>query len=116
MAVFLDTPSTALANSDKSIHNPPPYLVRIISSRFLYPGLVALVVATVSFPLGTGQFMAGELTTHEQVSSLFSDFSWTGANLTVEQQNEIRHWITPHTGVHLSLACYTAFTVSVAED
>jgi len=39
-------------------------------SRFLYPGLVALTVASVSFPLGLGQYMAGDLNTHEQVSAI----------------------------------------------
>lgn len=35
-------------------------------SRFLYPGIVALTVASFTYPLGTGQFIAGELSTHEQ--------------------------------------------------
>jgi hypothetical protein len=37
-------------------------------SRFLYPGIVSLMVASVSFPLGLGQFMAGDLNSHDQVS------------------------------------------------
>lgn len=38
----------------------------IFCSRFLYPGIVALTVASFTYPLGTGQFIAGELSTHEQ--------------------------------------------------
>ena len=37
-------------------------------SRFLYPGIVALLASTVTFPLGLGQYMAGDLNTHEQVT------------------------------------------------
>lgn len=39
----------------------------IVYSRFLYPGIVALLASTVSFPLGLGQYMAGALNTHDQV-------------------------------------------------
>ncbi|KAJ6639380.1 Chloride channel protein 2 [Pseudolycoriella hygida] len=35
-------------------------------NRFLYPGILALIVSSLSYPLGTGQFIAGELSTHEQ--------------------------------------------------
>nr|XP_022908827.1 chloride channel protein 2 [Onthophagus taurus] len=79
-------------------------------NRFLYPGLVALLISTVSFPLGLGQFIAGDLTTHEQVLNLFSNFTWTNSNLTVEQQAVLNHWITPYTGVFINLAGFVLFT------
>ncbi|CAH0549331.1 unnamed protein product [Brassicogethes aeneus] len=79
-------------------------------NRFLYPGIVALIVSTISFPLGTGQFIAGDLTTHEQVVSLFSNFTWTNSNLTVEEQEIINHWTTPYAGVYVNLVCYVVFT------
>ncbi|KAG5885475.1 hypothetical protein JTB14_005066 [Gonioctena quinquepunctata] len=78
-------------------------------NRFFYPAIVALVVSTLSFPLGTGQFIAGDLNTHDQVSSLFSNFTWTNTNLTVAQGAILNHWITEWTGVHVSLACYSLF-------
>ncbi|XP_018336744.1 chloride channel protein 2 isoform X2 [Agrilus planipennis] len=79
-------------------------------NRFLYPGLVALLVTTVSCPLGFGQFIAGDLTTHEQVTSLFSNFTWTGANRTVEEHNVIQHWESPYTGIYTNLFLYIVFT------
>lgn len=79
-------------------------------NRFIYPGIVSLMVATVSFPLGLGQFMAGDLTTHDQVVSLFSNFTWTRTNLTVEEQATLNHWETPYTGVLINLTCFIAFT------
>ncbi|XP_065159562.1 chloride channel protein 2 isoform X3 [Atheta coriaria] len=79
-------------------------------NRFIYPGIVSLVVATVSFPLGLGQFMAGDLTTHDQVASLFSNFTWTRQNLTVEEQAMLNHWETPYSGVLINLSAFVAFT------
>ncbi|KAF5285463.1 hypothetical protein FQA39_LY16637 [Lamprigera yunnana] len=79
-------------------------------NRFLYPAIVSLLVATVSFPLGLGQFMAGDLNSHDQVSSLFSNFIWTSKNLTVEEQDIIEHWETPYSGVYVSLGGFIAFT------
>ncbi|CAG9861445.1 unnamed protein product [Phyllotreta striolata] len=79
-------------------------------SRFLYPALVSLMVSTVTFPLGTGRFIAGDLNTHGQVATLFSNFTWTNTNVTVTQKEIIGHWMTDWTGVYVSLACYTAFT------
>ncbi|KAF2900622.1 hypothetical protein ILUMI_05561 [Ignelater luminosus] len=79
-------------------------------NRFLYPAIVSLMVATISFPLGAGQFMAGDLTTHEQVSNLLGNFTWTGKNLTVEEQDILEHWQTPYSGVYVSLTGFMLFT------
>ncbi|GFG36827.1 hypothetical protein Cfor_08654 [Coptotermes formosanus] len=78
-------------------------------NRFLYPGIVSLMVASVSFPLGLGQFMAGDLNSHDQVAGLFTNFTWTKGNLNVEEAETVRHWITPHTDVFVSLAGFTVF-------
>ncbi|XP_065333405.1 chloride channel protein 2 isoform X1 [Cloeon dipterum] len=79
-------------------------------NRFLYPGIVSLIVASVSFPPGLGQFMAADLSTHDQVSGLFTNFTWTKENLTVEEIDVVRHWTTNYTDVHFSLASFTLFT------
>ena len=39
----------------------------MLCSRFLYPFFVALMVSSVTFPLGMGQFIAADQTTHDQV-------------------------------------------------
>ncbi|XP_034488308.1 chloride channel protein 2-like isoform X2 [Drosophila innubila] len=79
-------------------------------NRFLYPGFLALLVSSISFPLGTGQFLAGELSTHEQVTQLFSNFTWSREDLTVEQAAVVTHWTTNLTSVFGNLVCYTIFT------
>lgn len=78
-------------------------------SRFLYPGIVALLVASATFPLGSGQFMAGSLNSHDQVSNLFSNFTWSSDNLTVAEQNIVKHWKTPYTGIFANLAVYIGY-------
>ncbi|XP_017967978.1 chloride channel protein 2 isoform X4 [Drosophila navojoa] len=79
-------------------------------NRFLYPGFLALLVSSISFPLGTGQFLAGELSTHEQVTQLFSNFTWSRSDLTVEQAAVVTHWMTSYTSVFANLVIFTIFT------
>ncbi|XP_024946620.1 chloride channel protein 2 isoform X2 [Cephus cinctus] len=79
-------------------------------NRFLYPGIVSLMVASVSFPLGLGQFMAGDLNTHDQVHGLFTNFTWTKDTLTVEENNIVKHWSTPYSDVFTGLLSFVAFT------
>ncbi|XP_055837032.1 chloride channel protein 2-like [Episyrphus balteatus] len=79
-------------------------------NRFLYPTIIAFIVATISFPLGTGQFFGSELSTHEQLTELFSNFTWSGDDPTVGQANIISHWKTPGGSIFLNLTCYVLFT------
>ncbi|XP_066596165.1 chloride channel protein 2 isoform X2 [Prorops nasuta] len=79
-------------------------------NRFLYPGMVSLLVSSVSFPLGLGQFMAGALNTHDQVHGLFTNFSWTKENLGAEEMDIVKHWSTPYTDVFTGLLSYTFVT------
>ncbi|XP_052868872.1 chloride channel protein 2 isoform X1 [Anopheles cruzii] len=79
-------------------------------NRFLYPGIVALIVATLSFPHGLGKFIAGELSTHDQVHQLFSNFTWTKHELTVEQAAVVSNWRTAHTDVFANLTFYLLYT------
>ncbi|XP_076639754.1 chloride channel protein 2 isoform X1 [Colletes latitarsis] len=79
-------------------------------NRFLYPGIVSLLVSSVSFPLGLGQFMAGDLNTHDQVYGLFTNFTWTKQHLGVEEINTVKHWSTTYTDVFTGLLGFVAFT------
>ena len=81
-------------------------------SRFLYPGIVSLLVSSISFPLGLGQYMAGDLNTHDQVHGLFTNFTWIKEDLNVEERNTVKHWVTEDTNVFVGLLSFVAFTVS----
>lgn len=69
------------------------------------------MVASITYPLGTGQFIAGELSTHEQVHELFTNFTWTAEKLTVEQATIVKHWTTKYTDVFFHLTAFLLFTV-----
>ncbi|EEB12858.1 Chloride channel protein ClC-Ka, putative [Pediculus humanus corporis] len=79
-------------------------------NRFLYPGIVSLMAASTCFPLGLGRYMAGDLSTHDQVTSLFTNFTWTKSEFTVEEVEILRHWSTDHSNVFVSLGGFTLFT------
>uniref|UniRef100_A0A8C5E5X5 Chloride channel protein 1-like n=1 Tax=Gouania willdenowi TaxID=441366 RepID=A0A8C5E5X5_GOUWI len=56
----------------------PNAMTRFLSRhRLLFPAVVTLVIATLTFPPGFGQFMAGELMPRECINSLFDNFTWT---------------------------------------
>jgi len=72
---------------------------------------VSLLVSSVSFPLGLGQFMAGDLNTHDQVIGLFTNFTWTKKNLSAEEMNIVKHWSTVYTDVFSGLLSFVLVTV-----
>ncbi|XP_068158143.1 chloride channel protein 2-like [Drosophila tropicalis] len=78
-------------------------------NRFIYPGFIALIISTLTFPLGTGQFLGGQLSSDEQLSDLFSNFTWTSAHLSLEQAEIVSHWSTKYSSVFVNLTCYTLF-------
>ncbi|XP_044155306.1 chloride channel protein 1 [Bufo gargarizans] len=45
--------------------------------RFMYPAVVTFCIATLTFPQGFGQFMAGELMPRESITVLFDNQTWT---------------------------------------
>ncbi|XP_029023560.1 chloride channel protein 1-like isoform X2 [Betta splendens] len=49
----------------------------LVKHRLVFPAVVTLIIATLTFPPGFGQFMAGELMPRECINSLFDNFTWT---------------------------------------
>ena len=47
------------------------------SSVFIYPAIVTILFTSLTFPLGLGKFMAGELTQHAAINHLFSNVTWS---------------------------------------
>ncbi|XP_021693329.1 chloride channel protein 2 [Aedes aegypti] len=81
-------------------------------NRFLYPCIVSFIVASLLFPDGFGQFIAGGLDTHHQVHQLFSNFTWSQAEHTVEQEAIVSNWRTAYSSVIGNLALYLLFQYS----
>ncbi|KAG5861356.1 hypothetical protein JTB14_021814 [Gonioctena quinquepunctata] len=76
------------------------------SNRFIYPGFIILLISTVTWPPGIGQFIASEVASGPQVVNLFSNFTWTKENLTVAQQNVVSNWMTEYTSIYANLVIY----------
>ncbi|KAK2830812.1 hypothetical protein Q5P01_018743 [Channa striata] len=56
----------------------PNAMTRFLTKhRLVFPAVVTLIIATLTFPPGFGQFMAGELMPRECINSLFDNFTWT---------------------------------------
>lgn len=55
--------------------------------------------------------MAGDLNTHDQVVGLFTNFTWTKENLSVEEMNIVKHWSTSYTDVFSGLLSFVLVTV-----
>lgn len=81
------------------------------TSRFIYPAVVSLFIATLYFPPGLGQFLVSTLTTRQQIMSLFSNFTWMGDDLTAEQSEIVSHWTNEYSNLFVTLGIYMATTV-----
>ncbi|KAK3583412.1 hypothetical protein CHS0354_040381 [Potamilus streckersoni] len=76
-------------------------------NRFIYPGLVAFVVSTLTFPPGLGQFFAGELTHRKAVNELFGNITWTrGQADDLDEEEIINHWKHPYTNIYVNLVIF----------
>ncbi|KAJ8939734.1 hypothetical protein NQ314_011020, partial [Rhamnusium bicolor] len=78
-------------------------------NRFIYPGFIVLLISTVTWPPGIGQFMAAQIAPGVQVQELFSNFTWTKENLTVAQNEVVSHWSTQWSGIYTSLVVFMCY-------
>ncbi|XP_047188271.1 chloride channel protein 2a isoform X3 [Scophthalmus maximus] len=76
--------------------------------RLVYPALVTLLISTLTFPPGFGQFMAGQLTQHESLVTLFDNRTWCRQGVA-EEFNYISHhhaWKHPQVNVFITLILF----------
>merc|ERR1719397_505557 len=87
-------------------------------NRFIYPLLVSSFISAVTFPPGLGVFQAADVTTHKQIETLFSNFTWAKdeSDMSVEEWDHVKHWRDPYTGsifVNLSIYVISTFFLSI---
>ncbi|XP_022110153.1 chloride channel protein 2-like isoform X1 [Acanthaster planci] len=76
----------------------------LMKNRFLYPLVVSLVISSITFPLGLGQFMAGELTQKQQIDELFSNTTLgNDPTATIDEENKFKPWHRPNVFVTLGV-------------
>lgn len=67
-------------------------------------------MSSLTYPNGVGRFIAGQLSTHDQVGQLFTNFTWTKEDLSVEQATIVKNWSTEYTDIFVNLSSYLVFT------
>ncbi|XP_035225606.1 chloride channel protein 2-like [Stegodyphus dumicola] len=75
-------------------------------NRFMYPAIVTIIISSLTFPLGLGQFMAAELTNHEVMKELFSNITWSSSQLEVDDAIIVSHWTTLYTNIYINLTLF----------
>uniref|UniRef100_A0A8C3BQ25 Chloride channel protein n=1 Tax=Cairina moschata TaxID=8855 RepID=A0A8C3BQ25_CAIMO len=77
-----------------------------LSSRLIYPGVISFLIATVTFPPGFGQFMAGELMPREAISSLFDNYTWAKHTGDPQILGKSAAWIHPKVSVFIIILLF----------
>ncbi|KAM7400635.1 hypothetical protein PAMA_005026 [Pampus argenteus] len=80
----------------------------LLRKRLVYPALVTLLVSTLTFPPGFGQFMAGQLTQHESLVTLFDNRTWCRQGVAEEFHYISHHhaWKHPQVNVFITLILF----------
>ncbi|KAI3374941.1 hypothetical protein L3Q82_021471, partial [Scortum barcoo] len=80
----------------------------LLRKRLVYPALVTLLVSTLTFPPGFGQFMAGQLTQHESLVALFDNRTWCRQGVAEEFDYVSHHhaWKHPQVNVFITLILF----------
>uniref|UniRef100_A0A3Q0SFW0 Chloride voltage-gated channel 2 n=1 Tax=Amphilophus citrinellus TaxID=61819 RepID=A0A3Q0SFW0_AMPCI len=81
----------------------------LLRKRLVYPALVTLLISTLTFPPGFGQFMAGQLTQHESLVALFDNRTWCRQGVAEEFDYTSHHhaWKHPQVNVFITLILFT---------
>ncbi|NXG71428.1 CLCN1 protein, partial [Baryphthengus martii] len=74
--------------------------------RLIYPGVITFLIATMTFPPGFGQFMAGELMPREAISSLFDNYTWAKYTGDPQLLGKSAAWIHPKVSVFVIILLF----------
>ncbi|KAJ7990614.1 hypothetical protein DPEC_G00302220 [Dallia pectoralis] len=76
--------------------------------RLLYPVLVTILVSSLTFPPGFGQFMGSQLTQKESLLSFFDNRTWSKANITEDYgYPDFSHvWKHPQVNIYVTLGLF----------
>ncbi|NXM86714.1 CLCN2 protein, partial [Oenanthe oenanthe] len=80
----------------------------LMKKRLLFPALVTLIISTLTFPPGFGQFMAGQLTQKDTLVTLFDNQTWAkqGINDEFEYLGILEAWRHPRSNVFVTLVVF----------
>ncbi|XP_073445326.1 chloride channel protein 2 isoform X3 [Dendrobates tinctorius] len=80
----------------------------LMKKRLLFPAVVTLLISTLTFPSGFGQFMAGQLTQKDTLVTLFDNCTWAQQGLSEDFmfRGASTAWKNPRTNVFVSLVVF----------
>uniref|UniRef100_A0A3Q2T9D7 Chloride channel K n=1 Tax=Fundulus heteroclitus TaxID=8078 RepID=A0A3Q2T9D7_FUNHE len=83
-------------------------LKMLTTEKGLYSGLVVFFLASLTFPLSAGQYMASKHTTKQLLTSLLDSRQWSAQshNASVQQERESLEWSSSGNSIFLSLAFF----------
>uniref|UniRef100_UPI00358F5B4B chloride channel protein 2-like isoform X2 n=1 Tax=Myxine glutinosa TaxID=7769 RepID=UPI00358F5B4B len=86
-----------------------------MKKRLLFPATVTFIIATLTFPAGFGQFMAGQLTQRETISTLFDNRTWVKQGVPPEmgEYGNSSVWRNPRTNIFVSLLIFILMKPSI---
>ncbi|XP_073540873.1 chloride channel protein 1 isoform X1 [Phyllobates terribilis] len=74
--------------------------------RFIYPAVITFCIATLTFPKGFGQFMAGEIMPRESINVLFDNYTWTKEEGNTSALRHRNAFITDSASVFVTLPLF----------
>ncbi|NXM76587.1 CLCN1 protein, partial [Serilophus lunatus] len=74
--------------------------------RLIYPGVITFLIATMTFPPGFGQFMAGELMPREAISTLFDNYTWIKHTGDTQILGKSAAWIHPKVSIFVVILLF----------
>ncbi|KAG5847743.1 hypothetical protein ANANG_G00129460 [Anguilla anguilla] len=93
---------------DQFMQQPKSINKVLMKNQLVYPALVTLLISTLTFPPGFGQFMAGQLTQHEALVALLDNRTWTKQGVADEFYyiGPVKVWKHPHLNVFITLILF----------
>uniref|UniRef100_A0A8B9V2S8 Chloride channel protein 2 n=1 Tax=Anas zonorhyncha TaxID=75864 RepID=A0A8B9V2S8_9AVES len=88
----------------------------LMKKRLLFPALVTLLISTLTFPPGFGQFMAGQLTQKDTLVTLFDNQTWSKREPSDEFEyiGILEAWRNPRSNVFVTLVVFILMKVGAS--
>ncbi|KAI2656516.1 Chloride channel protein 2 [Labeo rohita] len=80
----------------------------LMKNCFLYSALVSVLISTLTFPPGFGQFMAGQLTQRDSLISFFDHRTWSNHGIVADfdADDHLAAWKHPQANVFFILSIF----------
>uniref|UniRef100_A0A8C2E2R8 Chloride channel 2c n=1 Tax=Cyprinus carpio TaxID=7962 RepID=A0A8C2E2R8_CYPCA len=80
----------------------------LMKNCFLYSALVSVLISTLTFPPGFGQFMGGRLTKKDSLISFFDNRTWSNHGIVADFDNDdhLAAWKHPQANIFIILSVF----------